>query len=104
MPLPRRLAEAAAILRAQCAPALPVRIRLADLPGDRWADYTRCRSYHLIRLHRAASVANPGLVCYLLLHEFSHCLANEAAPREHDDHGPAFGAAYARCCRAYSLE
>ena len=104
MPLPRPLAECAAILRAQCAPALPVHIRLADLPGDRWADYTRCKRHHLIRLHRVASFNNPGLMCYLALHEWAHALANESDPREHDDHGPAFGEAYARCCRAYSLE
>lgn len=105
MPPPRRpLRRCLALLRAACPTRHPVHVRILDIPGDRWADYTRRRASHLIRLQRAASVSNPGLLCYVVLHEYAHALANEADPGEADDHGEAFGAAYARCCRAYSLE
>lgn len=103
MSLPRPLAECALILRAQCAPALPVRIRLVDLV-DRWGDCSlmgRERKYFLIRLHRPAALSNPGLLCWVLLHEFSEAMS---WGQDQIDHGPAFGAAYSLCCRAYSLE
>lgn len=102
--LPRPLAEAAAILRAQCPPDYPVRIRLVDLP-DRWGDCTlmgegECQ-YFLIRLHRPSAVCYPGLAVWVCLHEWAEALSWGL---DKIDHGAEFGAAYARCCRAYSLE
>lgn len=100
MALPPRLRSAAAVLRAQCPPALPVRIRLEDL-GDCWGDCSRGPRAFVIRLHRPSAVAYPGLMAWLLAHEWAEALSWGQPGGDHSD---AFGIAYARCARALSLE
>lgn len=97
--LPRPLRNAAALLRAACPTRLPVRIRLVDL-DDAWGDCSKGARTFTIRLHRPLALAAPGLMVYVLLHEWAEALAWG----ESTNHGDEFGRAYAKCCRVYAVE
>lgn len=101
------LREAARLLRQRVPAAFPVRVRRDPLPTDRHGDAALVRGRKPHFVIRIDQRLRGDFAVWVLLHEWAHCRAwslRDTHGPDWEEHGPAFGVAYAECWRAYTEE
>lgn len=103
----RRLLRA---LREECAPLLPVAVRVTSLPKDWFGETSLSRDGTCFRiLLRSRVVDSDGVrpvtrqeLLDALVHEWAHALSWPGVPEAPhlERHGPEWGVAYAKCYQA----